>query len=61
MATYLALGNLVVSTFSTVWFSRDTDIYTATDLLIAMLCCVFPIIPIGYLYRWCNKFVRGEI
>lgn len=61
MAMYFALGNLVVSTFSTVWFSRDTEIYTAMDVLIAMLCCVFPIIPIGYLYRWCNKFVRGEI
>lgn len=61
MVTYLALANLAVSTFSTVWFSRDTDIYTITDVFMSMLCCVLPIIPLGYLYRWCNKFVRGEI
>ena len=61
MVTYLALTNLAVSTFSTVWFSRDTEIYTVMDVLMAMLCCMFPIIPICYLYRWCNKFVRGEI
>ena len=61
MVTYLALANLAVSTFSTVWFSRDTDIYTVTDVIMTMLCCVLPIIPLCYLYRWCNKFVRGEI
>ena len=57
MMAYLVLLNLAVSTFSTVWFSRDTDIYTAIDVIMAMLCCVFPIIPICYTY----KFVRGEI
>lgn len=54
---YLVLLNLAVSTFSTVWFSRDTDIYSVLDVIMAMLCCVLPIIPVCYTY----KFVRGEI
>ena len=58
---YLFLTNLAINTITTLWFSNDTDIYTATDVLMTMLCCVLPIIPICYLYRWCNKFVRGEI
>ena len=61
MVTYLALANLAVSILSTVWFSYDADIYTITDALMATLCCLFPIIPLCYLYRWCDKFVRGEI
>lgn len=61
MVTYLAFGNLAINTFITVWFSRDTDIYTTMDIVMSMLCCIFPIIPFCYLYRWCNKFVRGEI
>ena len=61
MVTYLVFANFAVSTLSTVWFSRDTDIYTAMDVLMVMLCYVLPIIPICYLYRWCNKFVREEI
>lgn len=61
MIGYLFLANMTINTFTTVWFSRDTDLYTAMDILTAMLCCVLPIIPICYLYRWCNKFVRGEI
>lgn len=60
MAT-LFLINLTICTFSTLWFTIDTDIITLVDVVIAALCCVLPIIPIGYLYRWCNKFVRGEI
>lgn len=58
---YLFLTNLAINTITTLWFSNDTDIYTVMDVLMAMLCCVFPIIPLCYLYRWCNKFVRGEI
>ena len=58
---YLLLTNLAINTIITLWFSNDTDIYTVTDVLMAMLCCVLPIIPLCYLYRWCNKFVRGEI
>ena len=61
MVTYLALANLAVSVLSTVWFSCDADIYTLKDALMATLCCLLPIIPLCYLYRWCNKFVRGEI
>jgi hypothetical protein len=61
MITYLALANLAVSVLSTVLFSCDADIYTIKDALMTMLCCVLPIIPLCYLYRWCNKFVRGEI
>lgn len=61
MVTYLALGNLAANIFTTIWFSRDTDIYTVADVAMSMLCCVLPIIPVCYLYRWCNKFVRGEI
>lgn len=60
MAT-LFLINLTISTFSTLWFSIDTDIKTLADVVTTALCCVLPIIPIGYAYRWCNKFVRGEI
>lgn len=58
---YLFLTNLAINTITTLWFSNDTDICTAMDVLMAMLCCVLPIIPLCYLYRWCNKFVRGEI
>ena len=61
MVTYLALGNFAINTLITVWFSRDTDIYTTMDVVMSMLCCVLPIIPLCYLYRWCDKFVRGEI
>lgn len=56
MVAYLA-----VNTFLTLWFSRDTEIYTAADVLMSVLCCALPIIPFCYAYRWCNKFVRGEI
>ena len=61
MIGYLFLADMTINTFTTVWFSRDTEIYTAVDVLMAMLCCILPIIPVCYLYRWCNKFVRGEI
>ena len=60
MVTYLAFASFTISAFSTAWFSHDTDIYTAMDVLMIMLCCILPIIPLCYLYRWCNKFVRGE-
>ena len=58
---YLFLTNLAINTITTLWFSNDTDICTVMDVLMAMLCCVLPIVPLCYLYRWCNKFVRGEI
>ena len=61
MVGYLALANTAINSTITLWFSRDTDIYTTMDVLMTMLCCVLPIIPLCYLYRWCNKFVRGEI
>lgn len=61
MITYLVLLNLAVNTSITLWFSRDADIYSMLDVIMAMLCCVLPIIPICYVYRWYNKFVRGEI
>ena len=61
MIGYLVLANTTINSAITLWFSRDTDIYTVTDVLMTMLCCVLPIIPLCYLYRWCNKFVRGEI
>ena len=57
----LFLVNLAVNTLITLWFSIDTDIETFGDVALSMACCIIPIIPIGYLYRWCNKFVRGEI
>lgn len=57
----LFLVNLAVNTLITLWFSIDTDIETFGDVILSMACCIIPIIPIGYTYRWCNKFVRGEI
>ena len=57
----LFLINLAINTFTTLWFSIDTDIKTFSDVMLTMACCVIPIIPIGYAYRLCNKFVRGEI
>ena len=58
---YLFLTNLAINTITTLWFSNDTDIRTRADVFMSVACCLLPIIPIGYTYRWCNKFVRGEI
>lgn len=60
------MANLIVTlvfinTVITAWFSRDTDLYCIADVTMAVLCCLLPIVPFGYAYRWCNKFVRGEI
>ena len=60
MASALILY-VAANTITTLWFSNDTDIRTCADMFMSVACCLLPIIPIGYAYRWCNKFVRGEI
>lgn len=59
--TFIWILLFATNVFSTVFFSADTDIYSWKDIVMVMLCCFLPIIPVGYAYRWCNKFVRGEI
>ena len=60
MATWFLI-NLTLNTFTTLWFCIDTDVQSFAGIVMMALCCILPIIPIGYAYRWCNKFVRGEI
>lgn len=40
-------------------FSAETEMYGKRDWIAFITCCFLPIIPIGYAYRWCNRFVRG--
>lgn len=40
-------------------FSADTDLCDKRDWISFIICCFLPIIPIGYAYRWCDRFVRG--
>lgn len=40
-------------------FSTDTVLYDKRDWIAFIACCFLPIIPIGYAYRWCDRFVRG--
>lgn len=40
-------------------FSAETEMYSKRDWIALIACCFLPIIPIGYAYRWCNRFVRG--
>ena len=49
-----------INIFLTLFVAVDTDIYNWKDVVAMIACCFLPIIPIGYCYRWCNKFVQGE-
>jgi hypothetical protein len=40
-------------------FSMNADLCDKRDWITFIACCFLPIIPIGYAYRWCDRFVRG--
>lgn len=40
-------------------FSTDAVLCDKWDWIGFIVCCFLPIIPIGYAYRWCDRFVRG--
>lgn len=59
MGTYLFGIALFANTMVVLWFGRDTELYNLRDFVAMGICCLLPVLPCLYLYKWCDDFVRG--